>query len=108
MKRLVGCPCAVQLFDLFEDRDHAHLVMELCTGSDLRRHLRAAGGALPEAEAVLLLPAAAEEEGETTQRAPPLFLRQKQENLAVAAEDAADRRLLQDHYHDLHHLYTLD
>ena len=35
-------------------------------------------------------------------------LRQKQENLAVAAEDAADRRLLQDHYHDLHHLYTLD
>ena len=51
MKRLVGCPCAVQLFDLFEDRDHAHLVMELCTGSDLRRHLRAARGALPEAEA---------------------------------------------------------
>jgi len=50
----VSSPHVVQVEDLVVEGETVAIVMELVEGSDLRSHLRAAGGCLPPAEAVQL------------------------------------------------------
>lgn len=47
-------PHVIQLYNLYEDESHLHMVIDLCSGQDLHNLILSNGGVVPEAEARML------------------------------------------------------
>lgn len=53
--KMTDHPNIVKLFETFEDKSHMHLVLELCAGGDLYRHLKSRGQPYTEQQAALIM-----------------------------------------------------